>query len=180
MSRIGNAPINIPKGIDVKTSGQTISVKGPKGNLSFDVPRPITFQIDKDIISFARPTNDRHVRSLHGMSRAMTNNMVVGCSEGFKRTLEIIGVGYRAVVKGQKIDLTLGFSHPISYPLPDGVKGEVDKEGKLHLSSPDKALLGRVAADIRRYRPPEPYKGKGVKYLGEHIQRKEGKARGKK
>ena len=180
MSRIGNAPITIPKGVDVKTAGQTISVKGPQGNLSFDVPNPIEFSIEKDVIRFKRPNNDRHTRSLHGMSRAMTNNMVVGCSTGFKKTLEIIGVGYRAVVKGKNVDLTLGFSHPVTYPLPDGVKAEVDKEGKLHLSSADKALLGRVAADIRRYRPPEPYKGKGVRYSDERIIRKEGKARGKK
>jgi large subunit ribosomal protein L6 len=180
MSRIGNAPVSIPKGVKVSASGQTISVNGPNGSLSFDVPRPITFAIADDAIKFDRPTNDRHTRSLHGMSRAMTNNMVVGCSEGFKRTLQIIGVGYRAVVKGKQVDLTLGLSHPVSYPLPDGVKAEVDKEGLLHLSSADKALLGRVAADIRRYRPPEPYKGKGVRYVDEYVARKEGKARGKK
>jgi large subunit ribosomal protein L6 len=132
------------------------------------------------VISFQRPNEDRKVRALHGMSRAMTNNMVVGCSTGFVRTLEIVGVGYRASVKGKNIDLTLGFSHPVSYPLPEGVDAEVDKEGKLHLSSANKALLGSVAADIRRYRPPEPYKGKGVRYQGERIIRKEGKARGKK
>ncbi len=180
MSRIGNAPVSIPKGVKVSTAGQTISVKGPNGALSFDVPRPITFSIDDDVIKFDRPTNDRHTRSLHGMSRAMTNNMVVGCSEGFKRTLQIIGVGYRAVVKGKQVDLTLGLSHPVSYSLPDGVTAEVDKEGKLHLACADKALLGRVAADIRRYRPPEPYKGKGVRYSDEYVARKEGKARGKK
>ena len=179
MSRIGNAPIEIPKGVTVNTSGQTISVKGPQGTLSWDVPTPIEFEIVKDVISFKRPNDQRNVRALHGLSRAMTNNMVVGCSEGFKKSLEIIGVGYRAVVKGKNIDLTLGFSHPVSYPLPDGVNAEVDKEGKLHLSSADKALLGSVAADIRRYRPPEPYKGKGVRYVGEHIIRKEGKS-GKK
>jgi large subunit ribosomal protein L6 len=180
MSRIGNAPVSIPKGVKVTTTGQTIAVKGPNGDLSFNVPDPITFAVEGESIRFKRPTNDRHVRSLHGMSRAMTNNMVVGCSTGFKITLEIVGVGYRAVVKGSNIDLTLGFSHPIKYALPKGVKGEVDKEGKLHLSSADKAVLGRVAADIRRYRPPEPYKGKGVRYSNEHIVRKEGKARGKK
>ena len=180
MSRIGNAPITIPKGVKIKTEGQTIAVEGPKGKLSFDVPTPIEFSIDGDVISFKRPNDQRNVRALHGMARAMTNNMVVGCSEGFKKTLEIIGVGYRALVKGSKIDLTLGFSHPVSYPLPDGVTAEVDKEGKLHLMSADKALLGSVAADIRRYRPPEPYKGKGIRYLGERIIRKEGKARGKK
>ena len=179
MSRIGNAPISIPKGTTVKTSGKNIAVKGPKGTLDWDVPEPISFAIENDIISFSRPNDQREVRALHGLSRAMTNNMVVGCSEGFNKSLEIIGVGYRALVKGNKIDLTLGFSHPVSYALPDGVKAEVDKEGKLHLSSANKALLGSVAADIRRYRPPEPYKGKGVRYVGERVARKEGKS-GKK
>ena len=179
MSRIGNAPIAIPKGTTVKTSGQNIAVKGPKGSLNWDVPAPLTFAIEKDIISFNRPNDQREVRALHGLSRAMTNNMVVGCTTGFKKSLQIIGVGYRALVKGNKIALTHGFSHPVSYPLPDGVKAEVDKEGVLHLSSANKALLGSVAADIRRYRPPEPYKGKGIRYLGEHVARKEGKS-GKK
>ena len=179
MSRIGNAPIEIPKGVTVNTQGQTISVKGPQGDLSFDVPEPITFSVDGSVISFKRPNEHRSVRALHGLARAMTNNMVVGCSTGFVRTLEINGVGYRAAVKGSNVDLTLGFSHPISYPLPKGVTAEVDKDGKLHLKSADKAVLGRVAADIRRYRPPEPYKGKGVRYQGEHVARKEGKS-GKK
>jgi large subunit ribosomal protein L6 len=180
MSRIGNAIITIPKGVKIKTEGQTIAVEGPKGKLSFVVPQPISFVIEGDLLRFTRPNEDRKVRALHGMARAMTNNMVVGCSAGFIRTLEIVGVGYRAAVKGRNIDLSLGFSHPVSYPLPEGVNAEVDKEGKLHLSSADKALLGSVAADIRRYRPPEPYKGKGVRYQGERIIRKEGKARGKK
>lgn len=180
MSRIGKLPISVPKGVKVKTEGRTIAVEGPKGKLSFEVPQPIEFKVEGDVVSFQRPSEERDVRALHGMARAMTNNMVVGCSTGFTRTLEIVGVGYRAAVKGRSVDLTLGFSHPISYPLPDGVNAEVDKEGKLHLSSADKALLGSVAADIRRFRPPEPYKGKGIKYAGEAIIRKEGKARGKK
>ena len=179
MSRIGNAPIEIPKGVTVTTNAQTISVKGPKGNLSFDVPEPISFALEGSTLKFSRPDDQQSNRALHGMSRAMTNNMVVGCSQGFKRSLEIIGVGYRAVVKGKVVDLTLGFSHPINYALPDGVTAEVDKQGLLHLESADKALLGRVAADIRAYRPPEPYKGKGVRYVGERIIRKEGKT-GKK
>ncbi len=179
MSRVGNAPIDIPKGVTVSTSDQTISVKGPKGNLSFEVPPPISFAVEGSTVKFSRPNDLQDNRALHGMARAMTNNMVVGCSEGFKRSLEIIGVGYRAVVKGKNVDLTLGFSHPISYPLPAGVSAEVDKQGLLHLESADKALLGRVAADIRAYRPPEPYKGKGVRYVGERIIRKEGKT-GKK
>ncbi len=182
MSRIGNASINIPKGVKVTPKGQTIAVKGPKGALSFDVPAPITFELKGDTLSFRRPNDLRNVRALHGLARAMTNNLVVGCSEGFVKVLEITGVGYRALVKGSRVELSLGFSHPVSYPLPDSVKAEViDKDGKvLQLSSPDKAALGQAAADIRRYRPPEPYKGKGVKYRGEHIIRKEGKARGKK
>ena len=179
MSRVGNAPIDIPRGVTVSTSDQTISVKGPKGNLSFEVPPPISFAVEGSTVKFSRPNDLQDNRALHGMARAMTNNMVVGCSEGFKRSLEIIGVGYRAVVKGKNVDLTLGFSHPISYPLPAGVSAEVDKQGLLHLESADKALLGRVAADIRAYRPPEPYKGKGVRYVGERIIRKEGKT-GKK
>ncbi len=180
MSRIGKLPISIPKGLKVNTKGQTIAVDGPKGKLSFDVPSPITFEVKDDTITFERPNDEREVRALHGLARAMTNNMVVGCSEGFKKVLEIVGVGYRAAIKGRNVDLTLGFSHPVSYPLPDGVDATVDKEGKLHLASADKALLGSVAADIRRYRPPEPYKGKGIRYQGETIIRKEGKARGGK
>jgi large subunit ribosomal protein L6 len=164
----------------VTSSGRKLSVKGPKGDLSFQVPDPISFTVEGTTIRFQRPSNDRHVRSLHGMARAMTNNMLVGCSTGFTRVLEINGVGYRAAVRGKNVDLTLGFSHPLSYPLPEGVKAEVDKDGRIQLTSPDKALLGRVAADIRRHRPPEPYKGKGVRHLGETVLRKEGKARGKK
>jgi len=180
MSRIGNSPVSIPKGVNVTTSGQLISVKGPNGSLSYEVPKIIGFKVDGSQIEFTRSSDQKSARALHGTARARTQNMVTGCSDGFKRVLEIIGVGYRAAVKGQSIALTLGFSHPVEYPLPSGVNAEVDKEGRLHLSSADKALLGRVAADIRAYRPPEPYKGKGVRYQGEHIIRKEGKARGKK
>lgn len=181
MSRIGNAPITVPKGVKVSVKGQTIAVKGPKGDLSFDVPTSIKFEVKDDQITFARSSEDRPTKSMHGMSRAMTNNMVTGCSVGFTKVLEIIGVGYRAMVKGQKIDLNLGFSHPVSVELPKTVKAEVSKDGRtLTLSSADKAVLGQVAADIRRWRPPEPYKGKGIRYQGETIIRKEGKARGKK
>jgi large subunit ribosomal protein L6 len=180
MSRIGNLPIQIPKGVTVTPSGRQITVKGPKGELSFAVPERISFSVDAGQISFSRDGNDPQARALHGMSRAMTANMVSGCSVGFKRVLAIVGVGYRAAVKGNKVDLTLGFSHPVSYELPAGVSAEVDKEGKLTLSSADKALLGQVAADIRSWRPPEPYKGKGVRYADEKILLKEGKARGKK
>ena len=180
MSRIGNLPIQIPKGVTVTPAGSKLTVKGPKGELSFEVPARISFKVDGGLITFTREGDDRQARALHGMSRAMTANMVKGCSVGFQRVLAIVGVGYRAAVKGNSVDLTLGFSHPVSYTLPKGVTAEVDKEGKLTLSSADKALLGQVAADIRRWRPPEPYKGKGVRYVDEKITLKEGKARGKK
>ena len=179
MSRIGNAPISIPKGVTVNAQGQTISVKGPKGNLSFTVPEGVSFTHEGSEIRFTRASDSRTHRAMHGMARARTANLVKGCGEGFTRTLEITGVGYRAAVKGKNVDLTLGFSHPISYPLPDGVTAEVGKDGKLTLTAADRAVLGQVAADIRGFRPPEPYKGKGVKYENERIIRKEGK-RGKK
>ena len=179
MSRIGNAPIAVPKEVKVDTKGQTISVKGPQGNLSFTVPDGISFTHEGSEIRFSRASNSRTHRAMHGMARAQTANIITGCATGFSKTLEINGVGYRAAVKGKNVDLTLGFSHPISYPLPDGVKAEVTKDGRLVLSAANKAVLGQVAADIRGFRPPEPYKGKGVKYENERIIRKEGK-RGKK
>jgi large subunit ribosomal protein L6 len=179
MSRIGNAPIAIPKGVTIKTNGQVISAKGPKGELSFEVPSRIAFSLEGDRLSFTRPTNNRLDRSLHGTARARTANIVKGVFEGWSKTLEINGVGYRAAAKGKTVDLTLGFSHPVNYVLPEGVSAEVSKDGKLTVSGADKIAVGKAAADIRGYRPPEPYKGKGVKYVGEHIIRKEGK-RGKK
>ena len=179
MSRIGNAPVTIPKGVTLKTTGRTISVKGPKGELSFEVPHRISFTLENDVLKFTRATNSRTDRALHGTARARTANLVKGVTEGFTRILEINGVGYRAAVKGPKIDLTLGFSHPISYPLPESVKAEVGKDGQIVLSGPDKVALGKAAADLRSFRPPEPYKGKGIKYMEERVIRKEGK-RGKK
>lgn len=179
MSRIGNQIIDVPASVKVNIAGQTISAKGPHGELSFTVPEPISFELEGGKLRFKRPDDVSHNRALHGMSRAMTANMINGCAAGYKRELEIVGVGYRAAVKGNTVDLTLGFSHPVRYELPDGVKAEVTKEGILVLFSADKAKVGQVAADIRRYRPPEPYKGKGVRFVGERILRKEGK-RGKK
>ena len=179
MSRIGNAPITVPKGVTVTAKGKTIDVKGPQGNLSFTVPDGVELKHEGDTIKFSRASNSRTHRAMHGMVRSRTASMVKGVAEGFTRTLEINGVGYRAAVKGQNVDLTLGFSHPVSYPLPKGIKAEVNKEGALIISGADKIAVGQVAADIRRYRPPEPYKGKGVKYAEERIVRKEGK-RGKK
>ena len=180
MSRIGNSPIKIPKGVTVTQKDQTLSVKGPQGTLSFEVPAAVVVKTEGDTLALSRGSEDRTARAMHGMARAMTANMVTGVSTGFTRVLEIVGVGFRAAVKGDVVDLTLGFSHPVQYKLPAGVKAEVDKEGKLSVKSADKSLLGKVAADIRGFRPPEPYKGKGVRYQGEQITLKEGKARGKK
>jgi large subunit ribosomal protein L6 len=180
VSRIGKSPIQVPKGVTVTAAGQNISVKGPKGELSYVVPQEITFKVTPQEITFARGSEDPRVRALHGTARACTNNMVVGVSTGFKRTLEIVGVGYRAAVKGNEVALTLGLSHPVNHSLPAGISAEVDKEGKLHLSGANKSVLGEVAAQIRAYRSPEPYKGKGIKYSDEVILRKEGKAKGKK
>ena len=180
MSRIGKSPVKIPKGVTVSKTGQTLSVKGPQGTLNFDVPANIGVSIEGDTLTLARASEDRTARAMHGMARAMAANMITGCATGFTRVLEIVGVGFRAAVKGDLIDLTLGFSHQVQYKLPAGVKAEVDKEGKLSVKSADKSLLGKVAADIRGFRPPEPYKGKGVRYQGEQITLKEGKARCKK
>ena len=177
MSRVGYAPVLVPKGTNVTVSGQQVAVKGPKGQLSFVVPEPIVVKVEDAEVRLDRPSDHREHRALHGMARAITANMVHGCSQGFTRTLEIVGVGYRAVVKGKAVELSLGYSHPISYSLPDGVTAEVTKDGRLILSSADKAVLGQAAADIRAFRPPEPYKGKGVRYSDERIIRKEGKAR---
>ncbi|MBL9105842.1 MAG: 50S ribosomal protein L6 [Myxococcales bacterium] len=180
MSRIGKSPVKIPKGITVSAKGQTLSVKGPQGTLNFEVPAAIGVSVSGDTLSLTRSAEDRSTRALHGMARAMAANMVTGVSVGFTRVLEIVGVGFRAAVKGDVVDLTIGFSHPVTYKLPAGVKAEVDKDGKLNLKSADRGLLGKVAADIRDFRPPEPYKGKGIRYSGERIVLKEGKARGKK
>jgi large subunit ribosomal protein L6 len=179
MSRIGNAPVTIPKGVTVTTSGRTLSAKGPKGTLSFEMPDGITLEQAEGKLVFKRGDDERRTRAMHGMARARVANLVHGVAQGYTRELEIIGVGYRAAVKGQTLELTLGFSHPISYQLPDGVKAEVTKEGKVILTGVDRVTLGQTASDIRDFRPPEPYKGKGIKYASETILRKEGK-RGKK
>jgi large subunit ribosomal protein L6 len=154
-----------------------MAVKGPKGALSFDIPEAISFEIENGEIVFARHSDVREHRALHGMTRAIAANMVRGCSEGFTRVLEIVGVGYRANVRGRDVEVSVGRSHSTSYRLPEGVTAEVTKDGKLVLSGADKAVLGQAAADIRGFRPPEPYKGKGIRYSDERIIHKEGKAR---
>ena len=177
MSRIGKAPILLPNGVEVGISGKSIEVKGPKGSLDFEVPGSISVRQDGDQIYVERPDDERSNRALHGLTRSLINNMVIGVSEGFSKELEIIGVGYRAQAKGQSsLELQLGFSHPISVEAPEGISFDVPEPTRIIISGIDKQIVGQVAADIRSYRKPEPYKGKGVRYLGEHVVRKAGKA----
>ncbi|MBN2327907.1 MAG: 50S ribosomal protein L6 [Candidatus Omnitrophica bacterium] len=175
MSRVGRQPISIPSGVQVTIKDNHISVKGSKGQLSWDVPAPITVRHETDSLLVERPDDERQNRALHGTSRALIANMVKGVSEGFERKLEINGVGYRASAQGGNLNLELGYSHPIEYKLPDGITAEVEKNVQITLRGIDKQILGEAAAKVRSFRPPEPYKGKGVKYVEEHIRRKVGK-----
>ena len=176
MSRVGNRPIPIPSGVTVNLSDGQIQVKGPKGELSCPIPAGIKVKSEDDQLSFERPDDSKPARSNHGLARALANNMVVGVSEGFVKRLEIEGVGYRADVKGKSLNLLLGFSHPVEMPIPEGLKVSVDQNTKVAIEGADKQIVGQFAADIRALRPPEPYKGKGVRYEDEHIRRKVGKA----
>jgi len=183
MSRIGRKPLEIPKGVQVSITTDTVAVKGPKGSLS--VKRHAAIDVkqakdddQKDVLVFERKSNDGPTRAAHGLMRALVANTMKGVTDGFTRALEINGVGYKAEVKGQAVTLSLGYSHPIEFPLPEGVSAKVDKN-QLILSGIDRQVLGGAAAKIRSFRPPEPYKGKGVKYLEETIIRKAGKTAGK-
>lgn len=175
MSRIGRQPILIPSGVQVNITDRNISVKGSKGQLSWDFPDPIVVKQDSGSLLVERPDDDRRNRALHGTTRALIANMVKGVSEGFIRKLEINGVGYRASAQGTTLNLELGYSHPIQYELPKGISAEVEKNVQITLRGVDKQVLGEVAAKVRSFRPPEPYKGKGIKYVEEHIRRKVGK-----
>ena len=176
MSRIGNKPVEIPDKVKVNVGDDgAVSVEGPKGKLSWKLPHDISAKIDNNKVSLARTAETRSVKALHGLSRALVHNMVQGVSEGFTKQLEIEGVGFKAVVQGQNLNLSLGFSHPVLFPIPKEIKITVTDNTKLMIQGIDKKLVGQVAADIRRYYPPEPYKGKGVRYAGEQVRRKEGK-----
>jgi large subunit ribosomal protein L6 len=180
MSRIGKAPINVPTGVDVTVASGTVTVKGPKGTLSFAVPGAITVAKEDAVLTVSRPDDERENRSLHGLTRTLVNNMVVGVTDGFTKELEIIGVGYRAEAQGpNKLRLALGFSHPVIVDAPEGVTFEVPAPTRVIVKGIDKETVGQVAANIRSIRKPEPYKGKGVRYLGEKVLRKAGKT-GKK
>ena len=176
MSRIGKKAIELPAKVKLNVSGDgAISVEGPKGKLEWILPKQISARIEGTQVSVIRGSEDRKVRALHGLSRALINNMVTGVSAGFVKDLEIQGVGFKAAVKGAILDLNLGFSHDIHFPIPQGIKVTVAENTKIKIEGIDRQLVGQVAADIRAYYPPEPYKGKGVRYAGEQIQRKEGK-----
>ncbi|HEB90420.1 MAG TPA: 50S ribosomal protein L6 [Deltaproteobacteria bacterium] len=176
MSRIGKQPIGIPDGVTIDIAGGEVVAKGPKGTLRCSVPEGISAKLEDGNLVFVRPDDSKPSRARHGLARALANNMVVGVSTGFTKRLEIEGVGYRADVKGKVLNLLLGFSHPIDMPIPEGLSVSVEANTKLSIEGADKQQVGQFAADIRSLRPPEPYKGKGVRYEDEHIRRKVGKA----
>jgi large subunit ribosomal protein L6 len=180
MSRIGRKPISVPAGVEVKIDGPTVVVKGPKGELSHRLAEPITAEHeDGGIVNIVRPNDERRAKELHGLSRTLVANMVVGVTEGYRKSLEISGTGYRVVAKGSDLEFALGFSHPVVVTPPPGITFTVERPTLFHVAGIDKQQVGEVAANIRKIRPPEPYKGKGVRYQGEVIRRKAGKA-GKK
>ena len=176
MSRIGRKPIAIPAGVDVKLDGNKITVKGSKGELSYEFNSDITVAVEGSEIIVTRPSDDKEHRALHGLTRTLISNMVIGVSEGYSKTLEINGVGYRAQKQGNNLVMNLGFSHQVIVPEIAGITIEVPGPNQVIISGADKQLVGQFAADVRKKRPPEPYKGKGIKYAGEYIRRKEGKA----
>jgi large subunit ribosomal protein L6 len=179
MSRIGRKPIPVPSGVDVTIDGQTVRIKGPKGELSHTVAEPITVEREDGVLFVSRPNDERRAKELHGLSRTLVANMVVGVTDGYRKSLEINGTGYRVQQKGTDLEFALGFSHPVVVAAPEGITFTVERPTLFHVSGIDKQQVGEVAANIRKIRPPEPYKGKGVKYQGEVIRRKAGKA-GKK
>jgi len=176
MSRIGNAPIPVPSGVDVSIDGDLVTVKGTKGTLERRLPSPITLRQEEATLLVERPNDERQSRALHGLTRSLVANMVVGVSEGFSKQLDIVGVGYRANAKGPRtLELALGFSHPVVVEAPEGITFECPSPTNIVVNGIDKEVVGQVAADIRKWRPPEPYKGKGIRYKDEYIFRKEGK-----
>jgi large subunit ribosomal protein L6 len=177
MSRIGNAPITVPSGVEINISGSDVTVKGPKGTLEHSIPESVGMELEDGTLTVTRQNDERQSKALHGLTRSLLNNMVIGVSEGFRKDLEIIGVGYRANAKGKDaLELALGFSHPVNVKAPEGIEFDVPEPTKIGVIGIDKQMVGQVAAEIRAYRKPEPYKGKGVRYVGERVIRKAGKA----
>lgn len=175
MSRIGKKPVPLPKGVTANVEGQNVSVKGPKGELSLKLVEDVTVELGDDGIEVTPRDQSKRARSMWGMQRSLVSNIVTGVADGFSKTLEINGVGYRAALKGKELQLQLGYSHDVLYPIPDGIDIQCPKPTEIVISGIDRKQVGQVASEIRRYRPPEPYKGKGVKYSTETIFRKEGK-----
>ena len=178
MSRIGKQPIEVPQGTDVTVNGQNVHVKGPKGELTFDAHADMTVTLEEGVVTVTRPSDEPQHRALHGLTRMLVANMIEGVVTGFSKTLEIQGVGYRALKKGSGIELNLGFSHTINYLAPDGVSLDLPDQTTIVVTGMDKQKVGQAAAEIRAFRPPEPYKGKGIRYKGEHVRRKAGKTAG--
>jgi len=176
MSRIGRMPVVIPSGVDVTISGRQVRVKGPKGELSLEVTAPIEVTQEDGVITVTRPNNEGEIRALHGLSRSLIANMVTGVTEGYRKTMEIVGVGYRVQAKGQDLEFALGYSHPVPVHAPAGISFRVETPTRFVVEGIDKQQVGEVAANIRKLRKPDPYKGKGVRYQGEQIRRKVGKA----
>ncbi|EJZ8642225.1 50S ribosomal protein L6 [Enterococcus faecalis] len=175
MSRIGNKVVVLPAGVEIKQDGNNITVKGPKGELTREFSSDIKMNIEGNEVTFTRPNDSKEMKTIHGTTRANFNNMVVGVSEGFQKALELIGVGYRAQVQGNKLTLNVGYSHPVEMTAPEGVTFEVPANTRVIVKGINKEVVGELAANIRGVRPPEPYKGKGIRYVGEFVRRKEGK-----
>lgn len=175
MSRIGNQTITVPEKVKVSVADSHVSVEGPKGKLEMDMPIRTSVSHEDNVLKVSRDGDDRQAKAMHGLGRSLLNNMIQGVNEGFVKKLEINGVGFKAIVSGNKVTMSLGFSHPINYQLPEQVKVTVDKDVKVTIEGPDKQKVGMVAAELRSFYPVEPYKAKGVKYEGEHVRRKEGK-----
>ena len=176
MSRIGRMPVNIPAGVDVKFDNGVVTVKGPKGELSQAVSKEMIFDMKDGVLNVQRPSDDKQHRALHGLTRKLVANMVEGVSNGFSKKLQLVGVGYRAALKGKDLEMQLGFSHPVLVEAPENITFEVPSQTEIIVSGPSKEQVGQVAANIRKWRKPEPYKGKGIRYEGEHVRRKLGKA----
>jgi len=176
MSRIGKAPIELPSGVEVMSEDNVVSVKGPKGSLTQEIDPRVSLSIEDGVVTVIRANDDREVRALHGLYRALIANMVLGVSAGYTKELQAVGVGYRGALKGNTLELQVGYSHPVEIEAPEGITFEVPEPTKFIISGIDKQLVGQVAANIRAVRPPEPYKGKGIRYVDEHVRRKAGKA----
>ena len=175
MSRIGKKPIEIPKGVEVKVDGQTVTVKGPKGELTQSFDKDLRIELNDGVLTVERPNDIKRIKALHGLTRTLIDNMIIGVTEGYTKSLEIVGTGYRAAKKGKVLSLNLGFSHPLDLEDPEGIEVEVPSPNSIIIRGNDKQQVGAYAAYIRRFREPEPYKGKGIRYTDEHVRRKVGK-----